>query len=43
VTFASFSTGTGSGDSLTTSTGAKFMVSMVRINGSAAYTIKALQ
>jgi hypothetical protein len=43
VTFTGFSTGTGSGDSLTTSTGAKFFVHMVRINGASAYQIKALQ
>lgn len=43
VTFSGFSTGTGNGDSLTTSTGSKFMVHMVRINGTSAYTIKAMQ
>ena len=43
VTLSGFSSGTGSGDPFTLSTGAKFMVSIVRINSATAYSIKALQ
>jgi hypothetical protein len=43
VTFSGFAVGSNTGDSLTTSSGAKYMVFVVRINGSATYTIKSLQ
>jgi hypothetical protein len=43
VTFTGFSVGSNTGDSLDTTNGHKFMVYIIRINGVATYSIKALQ
>jgi hypothetical protein len=43
ITFSGFSVGSNTGDSLDTTNGHKFMVYIIRINGVATYSIKALQ
>lgn len=43
ITFSGFQVGSSTGDALTTTNGHEFMISVVRINSIATYTIKALQ
>jgi hypothetical protein len=43
TTFSGFTVGASPGDALTTTSGNKFMVSIIRINSIATYVIKALQ
>jgi len=43
ITFSGFSVGSNTGDALTTTNTNKFMISVLRINGTATYTVKALQ
>lgn len=43
ITFSGFQVGSSVGDALTTTNGHEFLISVVRINGFATYTIKALQ
>ena len=43
ITFSGFSVGSNTGDSLTTTNGNKFLITIVRINGSSTYAIKELQ
>lgn len=43
ITFSGFSVSSNTGDALTTTNGNKFMITVVRINGTSTYAIKALQ
>lgn len=43
IVFSGYTVGSNTGDTLTTATGNKFIVSIRRINGVSTYTIKALQ
>jgi hypothetical protein len=43
ITFSGFTVGSNVGDALTTASGAKFVISVRRIGGTATYTLKALQ
>src|SRR5581483_6259067 len=43
ITFSGFTVGSNVGDSLTTTNGNKFIVSLRRINGTATYVVKGLQ
>lgn len=43
ITFSGFSVGSNTGDSLTTTNGNKFYITIVRINGTSTYAIKAAQ
>jgi hypothetical protein len=43
ITFSGFSVGSSTGDSLTTTNGSSFLISMRRINGLSLYGITALQ
>jgi hypothetical protein len=43
ITFSGFSVGSNTGDSLTTTNGNKFFITIVRINGTSTYAIKAAQ
>lgn len=43
ITFSGFTVGSSTGDSFTTTSAAKFMISILRINSVATYLIKALQ
>lgn len=43
ITFSGFSVGSYTGDSLTTTNGNKFLLTIVRINGTSTYFVKALQ
>ena len=43
ISFSGFTVGSNTGDALTTTNGNKFMVTIVRINGTATYLVKALQ
>ena len=43
ITFSGFTVGSSTGDALDTTSGHKFMVSILRIGGTATYMIKALQ
>ncbi len=43
ITFSGFTVGSNVGDTLTTTNGHKFMISVIRIYGTASYHVKALQ
>lgn len=43
TTFSGFTVGSNTGDALTTTNTNKFMIFIIRINGTSSYTIKALQ
>lgn len=43
ITFTGFTVGTNTGDALTTTNASKFLLSVLRINGTSTYTVKALQ
>jgi hypothetical protein len=43
TTFSGFTVGSNTGDALTTTNTSKFMIFIIRINGTSSYTIKALQ
>ena len=43
ITFSGFTVGSNTGDALTTTNTNKFVIFVVRINGTATYTVKALQ
>lgn len=43
ITFSGFTTGSSTGDTLTTTNTSKFMLSILRINGVSTYLVKALQ
>lgn len=43
TTFSGFTVGSNTGDALTTTNASKFMIFIIRINGTSSYTVKALQ
>jgi hypothetical protein len=43
TTFSGFTVSSNTGDSLTTTNTSKFVISVVRINGTSTYIVKALQ
>ena len=43
TTFSGFTVGSNTGDALTTTNTSKFMIFIIRINGTSSYTVKALQ
>jgi hypothetical protein len=43
ITFSGFTVNANTGEPLTTTNGNKFIITIVRINGTATYMVKALQ